>query len=134
ATAAGGRAGPWGGGGGGPAVTSNGARLIAVRVSRLGWQPIHEYGAAHESDASRGAGRADGPAGPEPVLVTAEGFLQPPGAAGRGDLRVDDQRPVARPGQPLADRAEVAGAAYGHPGAAEPAPAGGDASGRGADR
>src|SRR5262249_49348372 len=25
------------------ATTSNGARLIAVRVSRLGWQPIQEY-------------------------------------------------------------------------------------------
>src|SRR5262249_30453703 len=24
-------------------VTSDGARVIAARVSRLGWQPIHEY-------------------------------------------------------------------------------------------
>src|SRR5215470_18720179 len=66
--------------------------------------------------------------------VAPEGFLQPPGAAVRGDLRVDDQRPVTRAGQPLADRAKVAGGAHGHPGAAEPAPDGGDVGGREADR
>src|SRR5215467_4110853 len=52
------------------------------------------------------------------VSVAAERLFQPPGAAGRGHLRVDDQRPVARPGQPVAYWPKVVRAAYGHPGAA----------------
>src|SRR5260370_35852657 len=54
--------------------------------------------------------------------VTAEGLFQPPRAAFRGDLGVDQQRTVAWAVQPLAHLAEIAGPAHGNSRAAEPAP------------
>src|SRR6266536_713298 len=79
----------------------------------------HDIPAAKRPDRSPMAGS-----------VAAERLFQPPGAAGRGHLRVDDQRAVPRACQPVAHRPEVFLAAHGHPGAAEPAADGGDVGGR----
>src|SRR5262249_51890482 len=79
------------------------------------------------ADRWRPAVSVPGPAG-------AGRLLPPPRAVARGDLGVDDQGPVPRPGQPLAHRRQVLRAADGHPGAAETAADGGDVGGREADR
>src|SRR5262245_40074559 len=55
------------------------------------------------------------------ALVTAEGLLEPPCGALRGDLGVDEQRALARSRDPVGDRRQVARGAYGDGLAAEPA-------------
>src|SRR5215469_13490661 len=73
------------------------------------------------------AGRASTGYVPAPLgSVAAERLLQPPGAAGRRHLRVDDQRAIARAVQPVAHRSQIVRAAHADPGTAEPAADGGD--------
>jgi hypothetical protein len=45
--------------------------------------------------------------------MAAECLLQPPGAAGGGDLRIDDQTAVARAVEPPADRLQITDLAHG---------------------